>query len=582
MFTTMSSDADDGVDNTLPYSIFEFGVVLLVVLFIILAGCYVLRHRFRLHSLCLVRVLLCFSLVCWVMATLVADVSFWEVVVSITAWQPRTEAREILCEVYVVASFGFLEPMVLALIGGLFHRKSLGGAVTDWRPRQLMLRAFGFALLAALLQAALLVLVQTGVVPEDVLGPRPPTGTNYTSWDVDYLLYRPPPPPLSPPLSPPLYPPLSPPHAPSSGSSSGLALPSPALPPVGGAGQLVPAPLLPPMLPLPPMPPMPPMLPPSPPAPPAAPPRYSWWRREYNWWRREGCASSYGTFGVTALFFICFEVLWTLACQRLIRTVVNQRMRWRLRAVQATFMCAPVLLLAPRALLIFVPAGWYLPRRLIKTAEIAATLVATVVAVFFLVVRPVREEIAASRHGSSAFELKKLASPRIDQRFDPRWPAVCNSPCSTDVMLSMPRAAGSTEDATAAALDAATLDAADGRDEAAAPHGRGAPKRHLLHLVRRPPAAAQYATKDVVIDLDGSPISEAAGLCMPGSMSSAPSREVAPPAGEIAAQPRQSCHSLRSSLLSRGTYDDDLSGAELSEIGAAVFPGACQSTQYSI
>ena len=55
-------DADDGVDNTLPYSIFEFGVVLLVVLFIILAGCYVLRHHFRLHSLCLVRVLLCFSL----------------------------------------------------------------------------------------------------------------------------------------------------------------------------------------------------------------------------------------------------------------------------------------------------------------------------------------------------------------------------------------------------------------------------------------------------------------------------------------------------------------------------------------
>ena len=333
------------------------------------------------------------------------------------------------------------------------------------------------------------------------------------------------------------------------------------------------------------------MLPPSPPAPPAAPPRYSWWRREYSWWRREGCASSYGTFAVSALVFICFEVLWTLACQRLVRTVVNQRMRWRLRAVQATFMCAPVLLLAPRALLIFVPAGWYLPRRLIKTAEIAATLVATVVAVVFLVVRPVREEIVATRHGSSALELKKLASPRIDQRLGPRSPAACNSPCSTDVMLSMPQAAGTTEDPTAAALDAAhdgsTLDAADGRDEAAAPHGRGAqggaPKRHLLHLVRRPPAATQYATKDVVIDLDGSPISEAAGLCMPGSMSSAPSREVAPPAGEIAAQPRQSCHSLRSSLLSRGTYDDDdLSGAELSEIGAAVFPGACQSTQYSI
>jgi hypothetical protein len=569
------SDADDGVDNTLPYSIFEFGVVLLVVLFIILAGCYVLRHHFRLHSLCLVRVLLCFSLACWVMATLVADVSFWEVVVSITAWQPRTEAREILCEVYVVASFGFLEPMVLALIGGLFHRKSLGGAVTDWRPRQLMLRAVGFALFAALLQAALLVLVQTGVVPEDVLGPRPPTGTNYTSWDVDYLLYRPPLPPLSPPLTPP--------PAPSPGNSSGLAPPSPVLPPVGGAGQLVPAPLMPPMLPLPPMPPMPPMLPPSPPAPPAAPPRYSWWRREYSWWRREGCASSYGTFAVSALVFICFEVLWTLACQRLIRTVVNQRMRWRLRAVQATFMCAPVLLLAPRALLIFVPAGWYLPRRLIKTAEIAATLVATVVAVVFLVVRPVREEIVATRHGSSALELKKLASPRIDQRLGPRLPAACNSPCSTDVMLSMPRAAGTTEDPTAAALDAAhdgaTLDAADGAQG-------GATKRHLLHLVRRPPAAAQYATKDVVIDLDGSPISEAAGLCTPGSIRSAASHEVAPPAGAVAAElavpPRHSCHSLRSSLLSRGSYDSDLSGAELSELGAAVFPGACQSTQYSI
>ena len=58
-----------------------------------------------------------------------------------------------------------------------------------------------------------------------------------------------------------------------------------------------------------------------------------------------------------------------LACQRLIGTVVNQRMRWRLRAVQATFMSAPVLLLVPRGLLIFVPAGWYLSRRLLKSAS---------------------------------------------------------------------------------------------------------------------------------------------------------------------------------------------------------------------
>ena len=104
------------------YSGLECGVALLVALFAFYACVVVCRSRVRVRTLRTLRFLLSFFLFWWVVASLTSGVAFWEVVLSASNWSPH-ERKEIVCEVYIVASFGFVEPMVLILVCGIFYRK---------------------------------------------------------------------------------------------------------------------------------------------------------------------------------------------------------------------------------------------------------------------------------------------------------------------------------------------------------------------------------------------------------------------------------------------------------------------------
>jgi len=263
----------------------------IIALFVLFAAGYVLRH-WRRQALRVMRLLISLLLLCWVLGTFGANHALRNV--SGSGYQTRIEQRDFLCQVYIVVSLGFVEPCLLAMIGGIFYYKSQDGAVTSWRPLRLLLIAFGLALLVVVVQACLLILADTGAVAPEILGPQPADLANTTSYT--------------------------------------------------------------------------------------------------GWWRYQGCAGSYGTLAVNTLVFLCFEIVWVRACQRLIQSIVNIRMRWRLRCMQLTFTMVPLLLLVPRAMLVFLPATWHLTRQLLKTAEIAVTLAATVVAVIFLILRPVIED----------------------------------------------------------------------------------------------------------------------------------------------------------------------------------------------
>ena len=97
-------------------------MALLVALFAFYACVVVCRSRVRVRTLRTLRFLLSFFLFWWVVASLTSGVAFWEVVLSASNWSPH-ERKEIVCEVYIVASFGFVEPMVLILVCGIFYRK---------------------------------------------------------------------------------------------------------------------------------------------------------------------------------------------------------------------------------------------------------------------------------------------------------------------------------------------------------------------------------------------------------------------------------------------------------------------------
>lgn len=506
----MGEPKDDVVDS-LAYSIIDCSLVLLVVALSLFSTTFVMRFHHRLKALRFVRIVLCFLLLCWVSGSLVSDVSFWEVVVAVFGWQPSVKERETICQVYVVVSFGFIEAAMLVLIGGMFYRKSRGGAVTMWQPWQLVRRAFEIAFASAVLQAAMLLLVESGAVPSNILGPMPPTPMNYTGWDVGHLLPdddfapSPPPPELPPPL----------PSLPVNTTDDD----DPQL--VGDFGSGEP----------------PPQQPPRPPMPPAAPPIASP-PPIHSWWRREGCASSYGTLAVSCIVFVGFEVVWYMSCRRLLRTAKNVRMRRRLRVVQATYTVAPVLLLLLRALLIWLPADWYINRRLVKSAEIVVMLLTSVVGVHSLVLRPIREgrrldgearpappESASGRRSLDGLHVSTIASS-------------CSSSRSDGESSSPVRVHGGGEGGGAMPL-----------------------RRRLLQLFRPAPQSMQWPTTTVVVDLDASPQPRASAATASHELSSSIPAAPPPPAGT---QPRMpdgasvedagvSAASLRLSLMSGGT-----------------------------
>lgn len=151
------------------------------------------------------------------------------------------------------------------------------------------------------------------------------------------------------------------------------------------------------------------------PMPPSAPgaTRLVW--GAHRWWLAEGCGTTYSAVALTALFVICFEVAWTAACQRLVGTILNLKMRARLRLVQLTFTLVPLLLLLVRAVLLVVPVHWPTFRRFLRDGELLVILLATVAASWALVCRPVLEGAAPSASSASHGE----AFPSEDLGFAP-------------------------------------------------------------------------------------------------------------------------------------------------------------------
>lgn len=143
------------VVDSIAYSAVVVSLVMVATLIVLGACFYVLKHLNRLRSLRNVRIILAVLLLCWMWSSLVADVSFWQVLQAIFGWLPSDNELEIVCEVYIVVNFGFVEPALLALVGAIFSYKQRGGAVTDWRPWRLLRLAIGLALLSALIQVKL-------------------------------------------------------------------------------------------------------------------------------------------------------------------------------------------------------------------------------------------------------------------------------------------------------------------------------------------------------------------------------------------------------------------------------------------
>lgn len=213
----------------------------------------------------------------------------------------------------------------------------------------------------------------------------------------------------------------------------------------------------------------------------------------YSWWRREGCAGSYGSLATTSIVFIIFDFFWLLACQRLIQTVINQRMRGRLRLVQIVFVMTPLSLVVLRALLIFLPANWFVTRRLLKTAEILVILITALISVASLLVRPIQED------GGLEDELVC----KVDKA--PAQMSAHHSALSTQVVMNTPRAPPALHirgDAAHFGMDNSSCDGFGISDANDSSHGF---RRRLLHLFRPPHQFQQWPTANVAVDLYSSP-----------------------------------------------------------------------------
>ena len=329
----------------------------LCFLLTLLTCLYVLRRRRRLPALCGVRVLLCCCVLLWLASSLAARRSVWDLVLAPLGVPLLEEGGfELLCAMHSVLDYGIFEPAALTLICLVFHAKSRASAATPWRPWRLVRFAFAAALAVALLQTAFVVVDHFGFVDAVYLGPQPRLVQAAPSL---------------PPAPPPAAPPLTLASA-ATRSDAGS----------GAAGRLDDAdeeePSQQPQLPPP---------PPTPPTPPHLPDTFD----AHSWWRSEGCAATYGAVGVTALFTLVFECAWTYACLRLAKTLINHKMRRRLRSVQLAFTLAPMLLLLLRAALLFIPATWPTSRRFARDVELLIILLAALTATHMLICRPVLE-----------------------------------------------------------------------------------------------------------------------------------------------------------------------------------------------
>lgn len=303
---------------------------LLCFILILFVCIYVLCCHRRLRALCGIRALLCFCLLLWVACTLAARRSTWDLVLVPIGVEPfAPDGFELFCAVHSALDYGVAEPLAFSLIGLVFHNKARPSAATGWRPWRLVRFALAFTLLMALLHLGLLLLDRFAKLDGSLLGPQPR---------------------LQAPSSPPTMMP-----SPHGQLSLAADLPSP---PNGVEAAVVDSPR---------------------------------GAARHRWWLAEGCAATYGAVLLTALFMVCFVATWTYACLRLARTLLNHKMRARLRFVQFAFTLAPPLLVLLRIVLLFFPASWSTTRRLLRDAELLGVVTASLYTAWALVCRPVLE-----------------------------------------------------------------------------------------------------------------------------------------------------------------------------------------------
>ena len=319
-------------------ALLRVGTMLLCLMATLLACLYVICCRSRLRALCGVRVLLCLSMLLWVACALASRRSVWDLIlVPLGVGLPAADEFELFCGVHSIVEYGVAEPLAMALIGLVFQAKARRSSAPPKRPWRIVRGAFAVSLLAGMLHAGLFIFDRY-VPTQSVLGPQPRMRA-----------------PAQPPPSPLVSPVPAPPSAPDMGEGA------------GGATDAA----------------------------------WSAHRYRYRWWLAEGCGTTYGTVALTALFTICFEVAWTTACQRLASTVLNLKMRARLRLVQLTFTLVPLLLLLLRASLLLLPVHWPTFRRFLRDVELLVILLAVLAASWILVFRPVLEAAPAASSGSA-------------------------------------------------------------------------------------------------------------------------------------------------------------------------------------
>jgi hypothetical protein len=168
-------------------------------------------------------------------------------------------------------------------------------------------------------------------------------------------------------------------------------------------------------------------------------------RLVHDWWRAEGCATTYGSVIVGCVFTLVFTAAWTFACQRLKKTVVNLKMRQRLCAVQATFTLVPPLLLLLRAALLFLPPSWTTSRRLCRDAELFLSLLASLIAMRALIVRPVLEASAP------------VLSPDEEEQQQEQRPGSPSQPSHTSSTRRRPTTGGSRSSSASGASEVSGL-----------------------------------------------------------------------------------------------------------------------------
>ena len=118
---------------------------------------------------------------------------------------------------------------------------------------------------------------------------------------------------------------------------------------------------------------------------------------DYNaWWREEGCANTIASVFVDALFVFPFEAYWALACYRLLGLIINLKLKRRLLYVQVAYTLVPICLLLIRFTLLLYDSNWDIGRRLMRDVELVLALFACIVAVRFVIFRPVHEMVRAN------------------------------------------------------------------------------------------------------------------------------------------------------------------------------------------